>query len=294
MKRFLLLVLALTMLAGMAYAQEKLGLTVGAGVGIPVLNTEDGQDMDMELIIPKVIYENDLTDEMGIYVELEVLMSTNDDVEDLGAKLEIEFNYNINEAMTFFLKSNTELPFGDASPVGEYNDKLEGVLSEYLTPGFRYNLMGDMPMWFRLDVPLYIAGGGDAMDYVDLDFTYNLNRLRDKEMTPDTWGVELKANMHLSAPEETMEADNFLSLLTITPYYEMELLYGELEIVLPLYEDGMDTTGLTITPKVDINIPNVEGLALELALPITNLGADKDKGGDDMRIGLGLLVKYSF
>ena len=269
MKRTLLLLFAISMLTSMLFAQ--VGLTVGAGIQIADFGADD---LDPVIIIPKVIYEKEINEQFEIYAEANHYVPTADGA-DGNLDLEVELTYNINENFSFFGKYNLDMSFADdADP------------EMYFTPGARYKLEGGMDMFFRLDLPLYLGTSGDALDTIGLDFTYSLMRLRDKRDMADTWGAELRLEMFISDA-----ADEFsMNCLKITPYYETGLLYGELEINLPLVEDGMKTIGMTITPKVECNIPPVPGLGVWLDLPISNIGADDL----DVAIGLEFGVKYSF
>ena len=258
----------------MAIADDAIGITVGVGYIEPCTDIDDD-----EIIAIKANYEGYVTDELEVFGELLFLMPTDSDV-DGAIVIELEGRYDFNANMRGFLNLWVDLPM---------DSDLETNI--WLTPGFQYKQeAGFGDIYYRADLPLYLSGDFDAMDFVGLDFTFSFLRLRDKRFMPDTYGLELGIKNWVAVPDEWWN-DDFLQRLTITPYYEHEWFYGEVEIAMPLYDDGMDFEGLTITPLFDINILPVPGLALEVAFPLSNIGADND---EDTLVGFFIGVKYSF
>ncbi|MCL1826501.1 MAG: hypothetical protein FWG20_00480 [Candidatus Cloacimonetes bacterium] len=271
MKKYIMLLLAMTFIFTLAIAQ--VGITAG------VHYVEPNTDMDDdESIKVKIEYDGAFMDDaLEIWGNL-IYNNPLDSDADGDMEIEVEATYNFNDNMAAILDLCITMPM-DSDKDGE----------TWLTPGFRYKFEPSFDFFVRLDLPLILAGDEDteAMDFVGLNLTMNLNRLRDKRGMADTWGCELKLENWLTEPSE----DIFLNYLKITPYFEHEWFYGEIEIAMPLFEDGMDLEGMTITPLIDFNILPVDGLAVEFALPVSNLGADND---DDAIIGFSLGVKYSF
>lgn len=264
MKRILILLLAMSMLVSVAFAVD--GLKAGAGINIPDF---DADDLD-PIIEITVSYENDLTDQISLFSEIKFEIPTAEDV-DPWMNLEIEGKYKLNPNFDIFLGYRGWIPFDD-----DYD------ATGWLVPGVRYNM--DI-MFFRLDLPMYLHGAGDAFDILKMDFTYNFMRLRDKGGC-EGFGFEVALHCILDDPIES----DFLQEMSITPYFENSLLYAEVEIRLPLMEDGFDLHGMTIIPEIEVNIPPVRGLSGWFNLPIRNIGADV---GDTV-IGMGLGVRYSF
>lgn len=269
MKKILMLLLAMSLFSFMTIAADGLGLTVGVGYVEPDTDWDDD-----EYIKAEITYEAEFGD-IEVFGELIYNHPTDSDA-DGWMTIEGEGRYNFNGNMQGILNLFVEMPFDD-------DDDVE----MWLTPGFQYmHTFGFGNFYARADIPLYLTGELDAMDFVGLDFTFSLMRLRDKRDMPNTWGVELGLENWLTEPTE----DIFLNYLTITPYYEHEWFYAELEVLMPLYEDGMDYEGMTITPEFDINIKPVDGLSLWINVPIQNIGADEG----DAIIGFGVGVRYSF
>lgn len=289
MKRLFLLVVAMSLCMYMAFANEDgLGLTVGAGFFEP--NTDADADDD-EVVPVGVLYEGTFMDEkLDVTAEL-IYTHPMDSKADGDIAVEVEGMYHFAENMAGILTLMVDNSLADNSDP-----------TLWLAPGFRYkHTFGFGDLYARADVPLYLGmeENSSAMDIVLLKLTFNLMRLRDKLMTPGTWGAELGLDCILSEPtgnEDTMQS------LTITPYYETELLYGEVEVSVPMMENGMKSEGMTITPLVDINIPSVKGLAAVVKVPISGLGADDvvtdptkpNETKSAMTFGFGVGVKYSF
>ena len=267
MKRILILVLAMSMLVSAAFAVE--GLSAGAGMIIPDF---DAEDLD-PIIVITVGYEADFTDQVSLFSELNFYIETAEDV-DPSMSLELEVRYGLNPNLDFFLGYQGWIPFdSDIDAQG------------WLVPGARYNMDN---MFFRLDFPMLLHAGDafDAFDIINMDFTYNLFRLRGHGEV-EGFGLEVGLHCLLVHPADDFD---FMQSASITPYFENALLYAEVEIVLPLVEDGFDFIGLSIIPEIEVNIPAVKGLSGWLNLPIHGIGRD----GVDPVIGMGLGVRFAF
>ena len=88
------------------------------------------------------------------------------------------------------------------------------------------------------------------------------------------------------------DKDDFVENIQITPFYSTNSIYAEVEVNIPLFEDGMDTEGLTVTPRIDMKMP-IDGFSLWLELPISQIGADKDLVGNPI-LGTFFGVSFNF
>ena len=317
MKRLLLLVLAMSLIVGMAFADGGIGLTVGVGYVEP--NTDEDDD---EFVPISVEYENvfmdgalEVTAEL-IYNQPLGKMPDPDDLnkevtKDGNMSIELEGLYNINENMAAILNFMVDMTFEEKK-----------MMNMWLTPGFRYKqTFGFGDFWAQANVPLSLSGtvagiyideNGQyydkdgklqdyaAMDFVNLELIFSFMRLRDKGEGLG-FGGELALKSCLS--DATNDDADFLQYLHLTPYYENELLYAEMEVVMPLYKDGMKLTGLTIIPEIEVNLPPIQGLSVWLNVPISGIGADDVSAPtlDDpnatesaMSFGFGVGVKFAF
>lgn len=277
MKRILMIFLAITLFTGMAFADD-IGLTVGIGYIEPNTDADEDERLNAELT-----YEGEFG-AIEVFGEIIYSHPLGDDEKGADADgtmtIELEGAYNFNDNMKGILNLFVDMP-------------LDSDIDEtiWLTPGFQYkHTFGFGDIYARIDMPLYLGSELDAMDFVGLDLTFSYGRLRDKLFMPNTWGIELALINWLTEPSDD---DIFLEYLTFTPYYEHEWFYGEVEVVLPLYEDGMDFEGIHIIPYFDINILPVKGLSFWFNVPIEHIGAD-DTFVKDTVIGFGAGLRFSF
>ena len=279
MKRVLMIVMALSLFVSVAFASDGLGFTVGVGYIEP--NTDVEKDEESEISFE---YEGVFMDgKLELIAELEYLHPLDSD-KDGAMNIEIEGTYNINDNMAGILKLEVEMPLGKDEDV-----------TIWLTPGYRHKFeLGFGALYTQADFPLYLGTSDEfsAMDFVNFDLTFSLFRLREYG-GEHGFGAELFLHNYLSNPDD--DAD-FLQGLTLTPYFENELLYAELEIGMPLWKDGMKSQGLHIIPEVEVNIPQVSGLSVWLNVPISNIGVDEKMAteGKDAIIGFGAGLNFRF
>ena len=292
MNKIFLLLVAMTMIFGVAFALD--GLSLGAGFRHKDFDADPaGTAMEMRF---DALYEGVFMDEA---LELDATVGFNmvnfDDMEnDIDIELELRYNMGISDVskLTFILNSLTDIPFADDA---EYVSWLKPGVKLGQTFGF-----GDM--FFQLDFPIFLMDGYDpgfdSFDFVNMDLTISLFKER-KFRGPVSgygagYGGEIKLSNELSNPYDNIDP-NFPEALTITPFYSSDLWYAEVEVGMPLYEDGMDIEGMSITPKFEMDIAPVEGLSFWLDVPITNLGA-KDFAGDsaDPIFGVGVGLNFKF
>ena len=276
MKKIFALLLAMTMIVGVAFALE--GLSVGAEYRIGNFDADPlGTAMDLRL---DVNYEDYfMNDALEIEAEVGFLMNNFDDMTN-DADIELEIRYNFTPAFQVLLNSWTLIPF----------DKDVDVTS-WLTPGLKYKHgFGFGDLYVQADVPMYLAGAGDALDIIGLNFTISLFNERKFRGPVNDFPLGFGGEIALyNILDDQFESD-FLQNLTITPFFGAGLWYAEVEVGLPLVEDGFDHFGLTITPKFEIDLPPVDGLSLWLDLPVSNIGAEEG----DVVIGLGFGVNFKF
>ena len=270
-KVFLLLAMTLCV---MVYAVD--GLYVGTDFEIGNFGADEiSTEMGLRFFVG---YEGVFMDEaLTLDAEIGFNMEDFDNMSN-GLDIEVEFGYYFTDSLGFHLNSYTDIYFGEEADEPE----------SWLAPGLSYNLLGDFPMFFRVDVPmLLMADEMDALDTIKLDFTISF--LKERELayqTHDGFGAEIQLLNILSDKDDS----GFLETLLLTPFYSAGDIYFEAEIGLPLYEKGMDIEGLTITPLMEMYIPALDGLSCYLKLPISNIAAE---AGDTV-IGLGFGFKFAF
>ena len=289
-KKIFTLLFAIAIMYGVAYANSN-GFTVGAGLILFDVNAEDVPEEMMFGFYGA--YENTFMDEaLELDVEAGLSMFDLNDPTNI-VDIEIEATYNIElgvaSRLSFIINSYTLLPF---------HEDLE--VTSYLTPGVKLRqTLGFGDLYFQVDVPFnlvnhYYSDAYEAFDLVELDFTLSIFNERKKYYRgkvnefPNGFGGELKMQNALKNPDKK----DFVEYLDITPFYSTNSIYAEVEVNIPLFEDGMDWEGLTVSPRIEMDMP-IKGLALWLELPISQIGADEDLVGKPI-FGTFFGVSFSF
>ena len=290
-KKNFTLLFAIAMIYAMAFATVD-GLTVGAGLAIYDFDAEDvSKDMMAGFY---GAYETSFMDE-AFEIDLEVGLSRFylDDKTNI-VDIEIEATYNIEfdvaSRLSFILNSYTLLPFHDDLDV-----------TSYLTPGVKLRqTLGFGDIYFKVDVPFNLVNADysnvhDTFDFVGLDFTFSIfnerktNYRGNVHKFPNGFGGELKMCNVLNHPDDET---GFVDYLHITPFYTKDFIYVEAEVCIPLQKNGIDTEGLTVTPKIEMDAP-INGLGVWFEFPISQIGADKDLTGKTI-FGTFFGVSYNF
>ncbi|MCL2047083.1 MAG: hypothetical protein FWG88_11970 [Oscillospiraceae bacterium] len=261
MKKITTLLFATILLCSVAFALD--GLTIGAEYRIHNFDADEiSEVMDMRV---NVSYEGAfLEDALELEAEVGFGMQNFDDMR-TGMDIELEFRYNLNVApnSTFgiILNSLTHIPFDDVdgyvTPRG-----FETKPVSWLSPGFKFGQQFDFgKIIFQADVPfIFIHDVLDPFDVVNLDFTLSiLNERKGRGLYQrgnvsgfaNGFGAELKMQNILKDSDDS----DFAQRLEITPFFGHNFLYAEVEVGLPLYEDGLDLEGMTIKPKFEMDIP---------------------------------------
>lgn len=312
MRKITILVLAMLLMVGTAFALD--GLQIGAGLRFNDFDAPRDapatNDLDPDgYIFLEVNYEYRFGD---IRITADVVLPIHLD-EDYDGEIEIRFEraqYFNDDLLSFITGMEANIPLNGRNP-----------LAFSITPGFQLRpTFGFGNIYFRADIPFNFVGGryetdedgkyvldpagnhivdrGFELDNAGLNFTFSVNRLRGMGIgREDTWGFELGLRNDLSI------GDEFLQNMTLTPYFAHEWFYAEIEIGLPLMKDGFDIHGMAITPEAEVFLPWVDGLSVWLNMPISNIGVDWDDATnegkaklkhDDPVIGLGFGVRFAF
>jgi hypothetical protein len=291
MKKLLVLFLALSLVGGVAIAQD-LGLTAGFELG--VLDFEEAADTFY--LMPSISVEiNDLVDglELSAGVALPLGLSDWEDNFWLGVDVNLRAAYNLDIAadgtVSLILESKTFIPATDYACWVAEEFGWWGFMDEIvslLIPGIKYtHALRDMSVFGQVDVPfLLFAGysGVDPLDWVGLNFTLGMKM----DMG---FGLEVLIENSIRGSWYDSGDTSFLDWVTITPSYETGPLYAELAVVIPTMDDGMDYIGITLTPEVWYQV--TDALQAYLFFNISGLGSDWD---DAPFFGFGAGVKFRF
>ena len=275
MKKIFTLIFAMIMICGTALANGD--IIVGLDVELPDLQEADHVNSRAYASY----YGLFMDDVFALFAEASFLMTDFRDLQ-TGMSLEVGLSYNLSFAndnyMNFVLNSYTEMPF-------DINGSVYSELTPKVLFGHRTKAVGFL--YFQVDVPFTLVDEDvNAFDEVGLDFSLKLFRRRGKETGyPDGFGFKTKLQTNLNG------ADYFFYNLRFVPYFARNIFYSEVEVNIPIFENGMDEKGVSIIPEIDIGIPILDKLSLWLNLPISQIGAGN---GNNIKAGLGMGVKFSF
>ena len=299
MRKIIALLVAMTMVFGVAFALEGLS----AGVDFRILDFDAEEISEAMNLRIKAAYEGAfLNDALEIEAEVGFEMLNFDDMMN-GIDIEVEGRYFMDLAaatrLGFVLNSKTYMPLDDEKGyIWVFDGVMENKLSSYLKPGLNFRqTFGFGDIYLQVDVPMLIVHDElDPMDEVGLDFTLSImNERKTKNRGnvtefPKGFGAEIFLTNILSDPNED---EDFLQGMSITPFFGWNFLYAEVQVNVPLFEDGLDEIGMDIIPKLEMDIQAVNGLSLWLDIPIIGVAADKEAFGDPI-IGVGLGLNYRF
>ena len=222
-----------------------------------------------------------MDDTIELFAEAGFIMTDLSNIQ-TGMGLEVEPAYNLGLAnenlLSFMLNSYTEMTF----------DKIESIYSE-LTPKILFGLYTRALgyVYFQADLPIVLHDEDvKAFDDVGLDLAVKLFRRRGKKTRyDDGYGFKAKLQTKLNG------ADEFLYNFYTVPYFASGILYGEVEVNIPIFKNGIVEKGISIIPEIDIDIPNFERLAFWLNLPIDQIGKGN---GNNTIVGMGMGVTFKF
>jgi len=311
MKKILVLVLALSLVGGAAFAQQQdLGLTAGLEFNIGALNDGDIDAMDTAgtYVRPFFILEDsDLVEGLELEVEIGIPFWINgfgssDFAIEMGRTLggfgvtvdefwmDIDFRFFAGYSLGLTPEGTLRLSLESENWFEVVRDGDDTFHFGILTPAIRYTHdLGDMSFFGQVGFPflLFAAGDGasgvDAFDFVGLDFTLGMN------MGLDAGILGFELTLENLIRDEWVDDHDFAQYLTLLPSFTFATipLYVEAEFIIPLWENGMDWMGMSIIPEVQYEI--IDGLRAWLNLPMHGIGSD-----GDVHVGLGLGVMFSF
>jgi hypothetical protein len=261
MKKCMVLLIAMTLAAGSAFAQEEedggIGLTAGLEFGVSGINNEEEQT---PYLTPGIVFERSFNN-LDVYTELDYTLNFADKVpQSLYAEEEIAYNLPLgNNTLTLTLNNQNDivtaapepLKFGDAN---EYGSILEPSVTYTLglNPGDFYVTAGT-PFTYQADT----AFGA----YGTLGFAFGFGL-----------GLEATCNFDIT-PEAGYGGTDFIVS------YEHDTFYAEVELNI-----DNEFKVFTITPEFDYFFRNFTFW----------VNAEFDGVGDEIAISPALGITYSF
>ena len=291
MKKYLFLLVALTLAVGLVMAEDEdegIGLTVGIESGIWDVNKPDGNEDVYPYLMPMVYYDKSFLDgALDVYAELDYTLGfpkiNGNLYQDLYFDLFLGYNHNFGEASTLsFLLENENVFILSDEYESDGSERIWGVIR----PGLKFNQnvkAGDF--YVKLDVPIAYANyGGDPA--VGLDYTAGWG---------SAFGLGLEAKIHtLFAPSDEETGYTGLDLIVS---YENGPIYAEVEVRIARETDGNSCSsffdgssykaGVAIIPEFQYNFDF--GLGVYVNCAFGSIG-----GNGDVKISPALGVTYSF
>ena len=283
MKKIIILLVALTMVAGFTFAED-IGLTAGLEFGLNAVNKPNGTDDMYPYLMPYVYYENSFLDgALDLYTELDYTFGFTKDADDnfpmdLWWDLALGYNLSLGSASNLTFLAENELGI-------EFVEKMGDTLWGIFRPGVKFSQgidnVGDL--YGQIDVPI---GYGDDDILLGLDITAGW---------ASTFGLGLKAKAHMLFMPDYL--DTGFTGIDIKATYSSGPLYGEVEFRIAKeinsyfpssYFDGSYFKGgFAIIPKFQYTI--IPNLNAYIKCAFGGIGSD-----GDIVISPALGVTYSF
>ena len=307
MKKILPICLALFMALGivLAPADESLGLTAGIEFGFMSLNPPgDGVNAgDTMFIRPSIAYENnELIEGLELYGELGLFMHNFRN--DFGMEIDIwaRAGYGIDIGFESYLGGGFRFDFTTLGLFQEGDTHAHLILAPDIY--FIHPLDGIGELYAVLELPMWMSSS-DLLGFdMGLNFWVGWNSdfglgVEFGLAGPPMWGVE-KPGYHLGGIGSGINfglqsgVDGGMGWLKLKPSFTFEPVpdmdvYAHLGIYIPLFSDGMSREGMMILPRVEVGIPDVQGLTAFIDLPIFHIGADIRT-----QVGFSLGARFSF
>jgi hypothetical protein len=298
MKKIAIFVFVLIMTAGFVMAQDS-GFSVGAEAGI-IYFPDDNDSLellDLLYTMPTLSYKGFLmNDALELSAELGVPFWIKPELW-LGVDFGLNLEYKLGP-LSLLVENQLSIPVmknEDVYPsVYPYSPLLNkgghflarsfffwprSTISEtydILSPGVKYSLLfntGDI--YLQADLPIRFMP--DAFDYAGFNLSLGWKG-------ENGFGIKIKEYNYLKRPGSE---DKFFQRVDLAASYDTGSFYGELEVGVPMWENAMDSLGVTIIPKVEFG--NANGFKVYGNIPIYRLGSNSD-----LTFGVAIGVKKSF
>jgi len=251
------------------------GFSVGAEFGVTTFNPTHSELVDNMYLMPMLTYKNSLMgDSLELEANLGVPFSFSPEFS-LGMDLGLDLTYN-KGSFSFILKNKLALPmikngWNVYSPMfGTWY----GEARDTFIPEVKYNFSFNTGA-FYLQANLPIGIIPDAFEYIGMHFC--LGWKGENGLGLEIWEV------NFPKPDA-----KFFQAIELQISYNTDSFYGELSVEIPTYEDGIERSGVEVTPAVELKFAN--GFKAYASLPIRHIGSDRYEVNNGLSIG----VKKSF
>jgi len=298
MKKILILVLALSLIAGFVMAEDtSIGLTPYLEFGIWSANKPNNDKDTQPYLMPGISYDKsfgnlDLYAELDYYLGLNKPNGASDLYQELYFDFSLAYNLKLSDAstLTFCLENDNDVNF---TPL---DDGLSVADQHYgqIRPGVRFNqdITDAGNLYAQVDIPIrYTPYWGDPNHPVGLDITLGMGT---------AFGVGLKTKIYtlLAYDKTRVDYDTYDTGYTgidITPTFEKGPFYMEVNFRIAkesyytssLFDGSSHKSGSAIIPRFQYNFDN--GLSAYVDCAFGDI-----TGPGDVRVSPALGVSYSF
>jgi len=294
MRKFLTLVIALSLIAGFAMAEDEgIGLTPVLEFGIWNMNKPNDADDVEPYIMPGISYDNSFLDgALDLYTELDYYFGLNkpngaDKIyQELYFDLYLGYNLKLgeNSTLTFCLENENDVVITPVDDGLSVSDQHFGQIR----PGIMFNQnvtdVGDL--YAKVDIPIrYTQYWGDTNYPVGLDVTLGWG---------STFGLGFKAKLYTLLVSDD-DYDTGFTGVDLTPSFETGPIYVAVNMRIAkendwkssLFDGSSLKSGFAIIPQFQYSFDS--GLSV-----YANCAIGSITGPGDVRISPALGVTYSF
>jgi len=292
-KKILVLFLAIALAGGAAFAQD-VGLTIGAEIGVPDIGNPSGAYLGTDPTTGEMFAAPG-----GTGLRAFILWGGDGGVDGLELEMEVGF-VGLNAYHDFRLFTGYSFGITDAGSLRlhietENEFRMSGLGAGWLTGGLQFGARFTQ----QLGDGMYVFGQVALNDLFSWE-TSPRNRPGafdgmglgilagfGADVGVGSFDIEVAFNGTFAVAEG--DDSDFPLNLVIHPFFSFADLPLSLnvEFDIPLAENAMDTTGMSITPEIGIEL--VPGLNFYVNMPIGGVGATGDG-----TVGLGVILQVSF
>jgi len=297
MKRFLFIVLVLSMIAGFVMAEDtSIGLSPYLEFGVWNANKPNDAKDTEPYIMPGISYDKsfgalDLYTELDYYLGLNEPNGANNYYQELYFDLYLGYNLNLSEksTLTFCLENENDVQF---TPIDDGLSVADQHFGQ-IRPGVKFNQkVTDVGNFYaKVDLPIRYTQYWGATNYpVGLDFTAGM---------ASNSGLGFKAKVYTLLVNDKYGDDvgyyKGFTGIDLTPSFEKGPLYAELNVRIAkqddwessLFDGSSHKSGVAIIPKFQYSFDM--GLSAYVYCSFGNI-----TGPGDVKISPAVGVSYSF
>ena len=257
MKKIVILIVTLVMTAGFVTAQDS-GFSVGAEAGFRDLKNKTMESM---YIMPNINFNKSLLDNA---LDVNLMLGVPFGIKSsfwLATDFDITLAYNLGP-LSFIVQNELSIPIKENKNKNVFSSIFWWIGKTYddLTPGIEYAVNLDAgSFYFKADLPLEIRP--DAFDWIGMYFSISW-------IGKNGFGIKIRERNNIK-PEI-----KFFRWVDLNASYDNGIVYVDLDVEIPLFNKGIESTGIRITPEIGFAFTN--SFKGYVNLPMLRIGSDYD------------------